>query len=92
MHDDVETRLRLVEAEQKVNSLRMDELEAWRRRDEPRIAELTTAAQVAREVRAALADARRVEWRLWQKAAAAAVGGVTLAGGVASFLKAIGVL
>lgn len=92
MADDLEERVRLLEAEHIVTDLRLNEFEGWRRRDEPHIAELVNAATVAAEVRKALNERRSSEWSRWQKAAAAIAGAATLAGGLTSTLNAFGVL
>jgi hypothetical protein len=84
--DDLDERVRKLETRRAADDLRLQVLEQWRRRDEPRVAELATAAQVAAEVRKALTDRGRHEWTLWQKAAAAVSGIVVLAGEVASLM------
>lgn len=84
--------MRLLEAGQIVNDLRLNELEGWRRKDEPRVARLSTAAEIADAVRDALADRGRRTWKRWHIVVAGIVTLVTVAGGVASFLNAIGVL
>ena len=84
--------MRLLEAGHIVNDARLNELENWRRRDEPRIARLSSAAEIADAVRTALAERGARTWKRWHVVTACLVGLVTVAGGVASFLNAVGVL
>jgi hypothetical protein len=89
--DELEQRVRLLELAQTVYDGRLNEFEAWRRRDEPRIAALALGAEVAAEVRKALDERSSHTWTLWQKIAAAVVGLPTFAGSVVALLQGLGV-
>jgi hypothetical protein len=87
VNDDFEHRLRAVEASQIVDGARLNELESWRRRDEPRTLSLVHAADVADEVRKALNERSQHEWSIGQKLAAAMIAAPTFIAGVLALVE-----
>lgn len=85
----VDERIRMLEAELLVMSMRVQELETWRRVDEPRIDKLITDGHVADEVRKALSQRSRRDFTFLEKLAAAVVGLVAFAGGIAQIWQTI---
>jgi hypothetical protein len=89
VHDDLEQRVRLLEAGQIVHDARLNEIEAWRRRDEPRTLQLVQDATVADEVRKALKERTRHEWSISQKIAAVVVALPTFAAGILALIAQV---
>jgi hypothetical protein len=90
--DELEQRVSLLEAARTVDDARLNEIESWRRRDEPRTLALVNDATVADQVRKALRERSTRSWSLWQKAGATLLGGIAFAGSTVSLLQAIHVL
>lgn len=88
----LEDRVSTLEAGEIVTDRRLDDLEAWRDRDEPRTLKLVQDAQIADEVRQALREAGARRWSRLEKIGALALGAVTFAGSIAELLHAIGAL
>ena len=90
--DDLEKRVTFLEAAREVDTHRVHELEAWRRRDEPHTLALVNDATVADQVRKALNEHSTRSWSRWQKVAVVVGALTTFAGGVASLLSNLGVI
>ena len=80
---DLEARIRALEAGGIVTEMRLTQLEGWRKLDQPRIEQLVRDGDVAEQVRAALDVRAGHQWKLWEKAAAAACAFVGVAGSLA---------
>lgn len=59
---DLERRVSLLEASDAVRAAQLNELEGWRRRDEPRVQTLVEDGRVADQVRDALETANEHRW------------------------------
>jgi len=99
-HDDEIDLLKVADV---VHDARLNEIDAWRRRDEPRIARLDEDAKVASEVRKVLDEQRRTlerrnrarvveRWTATQRAGAALVGAVGILAGIGAANQGVHIL
>lgn len=90
MTETLEPRVEFLEAARSVDNARVHELENWRRRDEPRIEALATAAIAAEARKAVEHEFRARAWSRWQKTGAGLAGAIVAAGGLLDILRALG--